>query len=301
MSMKCLDNKIVVITGAGSGIGRSLAIKLANAGAHLALCDIDISALQQTQRLCQAVGARAIAEKVDVSIKSEMEKFSQEVLNQLGQVDVLINNAGIALSSNIETMQRQDFEWVFSINFWGIVNGCNAFLPQLRSRKEAHIVNLSSVFGLVGLPGQAAYCASKFAVRGFTDSLRLELTHTPINVTVVHPGGVRTNIIRGGRHYHDPLGEKIDVNQLASKFERLALTSPDQAADAIIKAVRQKKSRLLIGFDAYLFDVLSRFLPVSSGKLISYFMQKLIKKSPVEIDLAIDHPSGHDQQKSQAI
>jgi NAD(P)-dependent dehydrogenase (short-subunit alcohol dehydrogenase family) len=187
--MKNLEGKIVVVTGAGSGIGRSLALQLAAQGAQLALCDVNETNLQKTVEIASAHGVKVYSAVVDVSKRDAFGTFADNVARALGNASVIINNAGVALSQNVENMDRNDFEWVLNINFWGVVNGCEAFLPQLRQQKDAHIVNISSIFGIIGVPSQSAYNASKFAVKGFTEALRQELTNSNIHVTCVHPGG----------------------------------------------------------------------------------------------------------------
>jgi NAD(P)-dependent dehydrogenase (short-subunit alcohol dehydrogenase family) len=234
--MKTLDGKLVAITGAASGIGRALALRCAALGARLALVDVDMDGLAETADGARAHGKDVDTQRLDVADRAAIHRWAHDVRERLGGADVLVNNAGVSLSHSIEKMRDEDFEWLFNINFWGVANGCKAFLPQLRERPEAHIVNVSSVYGLIGIPTQAAYNAAKFAVRGYTEALRQELRPTNVRVTSVHPGGIDTNIVRHGRHYED-------------------------AAEAIVGAILREKPRLLIGTDARIIDLLARLLP----------------------------------------
>lgn len=257
--MKTLRDKVVVLTGAGSGIGRALALDAARRGAHLALSDRDEAAVAETARLAGA--GRALVRRVDVRSDGEVAAFAAAVEAELGGAHVVVNNAGVSLSDTVGSMQRADFEWLFDINFWGVVRGTEAFLPQLLGRDDAHLVNVSSVFGIVAVPSQSAYNASKFAVRGYTESLRQELDGTSVHVTCVHPGGVRTNIVRGGRHYRNSHGEPTAAEETAARFDRVARTSPDEAARTIWAGVLANRPRVLIGRDAQLLDLVQRLFP----------------------------------------
>ena len=259
--MKNLEGKIVVVTGAGSGIGRALALQLAAQGAQLALCDINETNLQKTVEIASAHGVKVYSAAFDVSKREAFGTFADNVARALGNASVIINNAGVALSQNVEGMDRKDFEWVLNINFWGVVNGCEAFLPQLRQQKDAHIVNISSIFGIIGVPSQSAYNASKFAVKGFTEALRQELNGSNIHVTCVHPGGIKTNIARNARVHNDMFGRVADVKKLAADFDRLAATTAEEAARQIVRAIENNQKRLLIGKDAKALDVIQRLLP----------------------------------------
>lgn len=259
--MKNLEGKIVVVTGAGSGIGRALALQLAAQGAQLALCDVNETNLQKTVDIAAAHGVKVYSATVDVSKRESVQTFADNVARALGNASVIINNAGVALSQNVEAMNRQDFEWVLNINFWGVVNGCEAFLPQLRQQKDAHIVNISSIFGIIGVPSQSAYNASKFAVKGFTEALRQELNGSNIHVTCVHPGGIKTNIARNARVHNDMFGRAADVKKLAADFDRLAATTAEEAARQIVRAIERNQKRLLIGTDAKVLDTVQRLLP----------------------------------------
>lgn len=275
--MNSLHNKVVVITGAGSGIGRSLALQCAALGAKLALCDINSDDLKATALEASSFGIKLISACLDISQQDAVFCFAGKVLNELGPADVLVNNAGVALSTKVRSMDRLDFEWLFGINFWGVVNGCSAFLPQLEDRPEAQLINISSVFGLIAIPGQAAYCASKFALRGYTDALRMELRSSKVAVTLVHPGGVRTNIVRHGRHYADASDQVLEHEKFVSSFDRLAMTTADQAAAKIIQAIYHRKSRVLIGPDAFLLDILSRYVPRTLS-ILTHYLTNIFKK-----------------------
>jgi NADP-dependent 3-hydroxy acid dehydrogenase YdfG len=266
--MKTLNSKVVAITGAGSGIGRALAVRCADLDARLAISDVNEAALAETAELVRTKQPRVHSARVDVGQRDAIYAWADQVKNEVGPIDVLVNNAGVSLSQTIAQMRDEDFFWLMNINFWGVVHGTRAFLPQLLSRPEAHVVNLSSVFGLIAVPTQAAYNASKFAVRGFTEALRQELARTNVRVTTVHPGGIKTNIVRNGRHFQDVTGN-TDAAAVAREFERVARTTPEEAARQIVEAILREKPRLLIGLDAILIDRMQRLLPASYDGLIA--------------------------------
>src|SRR3954469_19721045 len=195
--MKAFQGRVAAITGAGSGIGRALARELAARGTHLALSDIDDVGLAETVTLCEGAGVKVTSQRVDVADRDAVYAWADQVVADHGTVNFIFNNAGVALGATVEAMSYTDFEWLMGINFWGVVHGTKAFLPHLRASGEGHVVNMSSVFGLISVPAQSAYNASKFAVRGFTDALRMELDAegSAVSATTVHPGGVKTNII----------------------------------------------------------------------------------------------------------
>jgi short-subunit dehydrogenase len=271
--MKDLHGKVAVITGAGSGIGRALAYQLDTEEAILALADIDLRGLQETQRIIQskAGAVKSLIYQVDVSNREQVYEFSKEVANTFRKVDILINNAGVSSSGSVPELTYNTLEWTININMWGVIYCTKAFLPYLYQRPEASIVNLSSVYGLIGIPGQAAYCASKFAVRGFTESLRQELYNTNIAVTLVFPGGVKTNIAKNSRTDYQ-LARKVYENAL-QQFEATLKTSPDEAASLIIQGIKNKSPRVLIGKDARKIDLLARFNPNSYDKTIAKYMK----------------------------
>jgi butyryl-CoA dehydrogenase len=258
--MKDFRGRVAAITGAGSGIGRALANALARQGAHLALSDIDDAGLAETVVQCEGLGVKITSEHVDVADRCAVYAWADCVVAEHGHVNLIINNAGVALGATVESMSYEDFEWLMRINFWGVVYGTKAFLPYLRQSGEGHVVNLSSVFGLISVPSQSAYNAAKFAVRGFTDTLRMELAieNTNVSVTTVHPGGIKTNIARNARL--DPSIREVgeDPAKAAKQFERAFITSPERAAEQILTAVRRDRRRALIGPDAKAIDLFSR-------------------------------------------
>lgn len=258
--MKKLKGRVAAITGTGSGIGRALAVELAGRGMHLALSDVDEAGLAETVALCEGHGVKVTSQRVDVADRDAVFAWADQVVAEHGAVNIVVNNAGVAVAASIESVSFDDFEWLMNINFWGVVHGTKAFLPHLKRAGAGHIVNLSSVFGLIGVPSQGTYNASKFAVRGFTDALRIELDvdKCGVSATTVHPGGIKTNIARNAR-----MDESVTVvagsrDQAVADFDKVAITSPEKAAKAIVKAVRRNRRRLLIGPDAKVIDGLSR-------------------------------------------
>jgi NAD(P)-dependent dehydrogenase (short-subunit alcohol dehydrogenase family) len=258
--MKDFSGRVAAITGAGSGIGRALANALARHGAHLALSDIDDTGLAETVAQCEGFGVKITSEHLDVAYRDAVYAWADRVVADHGRVNLIINNAGVALGATVESMSYEDFEWLMNINFWGVVYGTKAFLPYLKQAGEGHIVNLSSVFGLISVPSQSAYNAAKFAVRGFTDTLRMELEieGANVSVTTVHPGGIKTNIARNARM--DPSIRDVagDPEKAAAEFERAFITSPEKAAGQILAAVQRDRRRALIGPDAKAIDLVSR-------------------------------------------
>jgi butyryl-CoA dehydrogenase len=253
--MDTLTGKVAAITGAGSGIGRALALDLAGRGTSLALADIDERGLTETAARAAHAGIEVTTRKIDVSDGDDMVRWADETAERHGRVDLAVNNAGVALISDVESSSIDDIAWLMSINYWGVVYGTKAFLPHLAASGDGHIVNVSSVFGLVSVPGQSAYNSAKFAVRGFTDCLRMELeiAGSPVSATTVHPGGIRTNIVRNARTRGAVAGAAD-----AARFDKVARTTPERAAAVIIKAVLRDKPRVLIGADARAIDLLSR-------------------------------------------
>ena len=261
--MENFAGRVVAITGAGSGIGRALAERLAGMGAHLALSDVNAAGLAETVRLASKPGITVTSQTVDVADREAMEAWADQVVADHGKVNVIVNNAGVAVGATVAGTTYEDFEWLMGINFWGVVYGTKAFLPHLEASGEGHIVNVSSVFGLIGVPSQSAYNSAKFAVRGFTEALRLELdiAGSPVSATSIHPGGIKTNIAKNAR-MNDSIAD-LGQDPVAAKgeFEKLFLTSPKRAAKSIIKAVRKNKRRALIGPDAYLFTLVGKIPP----------------------------------------
>ncbi len=263
--MRRFEGKVAAITGAGSGIGRALAVELASRGCHVAISDVDDEGLAETRRLVEAVGnsVKVATAHVDVADRQAMVRWAAETAEQFGHVNLIFNNAGVALSATVEAMRHESFRWLFDINFWGVVNGTDAFLPHLKASGDGHVVNVSSVFGLLGLPTQSAYNAAKFAVRGYTEALRTELEAAPcgVSATTVHPGGIRTDIARNARLEFADHEDAIDAETAAAEFEKMTTTTPEKAAQLILGAVAKNKRRALIGPDAHVFDAAARLSP----------------------------------------
>ena len=265
--MKTLRNRVAVVTGAASGIGRSLAVVLAREGCILELSDVDEPGLRETRRLVGGDPARVGVERLDVADRAAVHAHADRVAGERGAVHLVVNNAGVALEAPIASMSYADLEGLMGINFWGVVHGTKAVLPHLERAGEGHIVNVSSVFGLISVPNQSAYNAAKFAVRGFTEALReeLELAGSPVSATCVHPGGIRTNIARNARVGS---GAARSREKLAINFDRVARTSSEKAAETIVRGVRRNARRVLIGSDAFLVDRLQRWLPTSYQRIV---------------------------------
>jgi butyryl-CoA dehydrogenase len=263
--MTTVDDRVAAITGAGSGIGRGLAVTLAARGCNLALSDVDSDGLAATAELAERAGAgRVTTATVDVSDRRAVERWAEASATEHGGVNLIFNNAGVALDAPVASMSYDDVDWLMNINFWGVVHGTTAFLPLLKQSArdgggDGHVVNISSVFGLVGIPGQSAYNAAKFAVRGFTEALRIELDQerSGVSATTVHPGGIKTNIVRNAR-FGDP---DVDRAEAATRFDKAARTTPDKAAQGILRAVEKNKRRVMIGPDAHVFDLIARLPP----------------------------------------
>jgi NAD(P)-dependent dehydrogenase (short-subunit alcohol dehydrogenase family) len=266
--IKSFKDKVTVITGAGSGIGRALAIELARQGSHLAISDINEKNVLDTAELIDNKAVRVTTHVLDVANREAVHAHADEVVLKHGKANVIINNAGVALGETIEDMSYDNFEWVMNIDFWGVVYGTKAFLPHLRRVGEGHIVNISSVFGIIGVPTQAAYNSAKFAVRGFTECLReeLEIDGSGVSATCVHPGGIKTNIARAARQGN--LGKLKREGDVGDQFEKLARTTPARAAEVIADGVLRNKRRVLIGADAYLIDNMQRLMPTGYQKVL---------------------------------
>jgi len=266
------SGRVAAITGAASGIGRALAEELARRGAHLALADIDEKGLAATADRCAGRGVKVSTRVLDVADRSAVFAWADEVIAEHGRADLVVNNAGVALGATVEAMSYEDFEWLMGINFWGVVHGTKAFLPFMRRAGSGHIVNVSSVFGLVSIPTQSAYNASKFAVRGFTDALRLELdiAGSGVSCTTVHPGGVKTAIARRAR-VDASVAELVggDPDAARTQFDRLLFTRPERAARQILRAVARDQRRVLVGPDAKVFDLLSRLPAGVTQRLVA--------------------------------
>ncbi|WP_423488906.1 SDR family NAD(P)-dependent oxidoreductase [Mycobacteroides sp. PCS013] len=267
--MEGYSGKVAVVTGAGSGIGRALAIELARSGATVAISDVDIEGLSETERQVKALGAQVRADLLNVVEREAFLIYADSVTRQFSKVNQIFNNAGIAYAGDVGVSPFKDMERIFDVDFWGVVNGTKAFLPHLIASGDGHVINVSSLFGLLSLPGQSAYNAAKFAVRGFTESLRQEMIagRKPVAVTCVHPGGIKTAIARNAT-----VAEGIDVRVAAAVFDKyLAITSPEAAARIILSAVRKKKPRVLVGPDAKVLDLLVRVMGARYQELFSVF------------------------------
>jgi NAD(P)-dependent dehydrogenase (short-subunit alcohol dehydrogenase family) len=277
--MKTLQDRVFAITGAGSGIGQALAGELARLGTHVAISDIDAAGLAETKRRCERHGVDVHDAIVDVSHRDQVYEWAETVFDHFGRVHGIVNNAGVSLRVTVEDMEYDDFEWLMEINFWGVVYGTKAFLPWIRESGQGHVVNISSVFGIMGIPTQSAYNAAKFAVRGFTESLRAEMLveDAPIGITCVHPGGIQTDIVRNGRIRE--MSRFDDDVDLVDDFEaNLARTSPEHAAKRIIAGIRGNKPRVLIGLDAQLIDKAQRILPTGYQRFVAGIFRRQISE-----------------------
>jgi NAD(P)-dependent dehydrogenase (short-subunit alcohol dehydrogenase family) len=275
--MKSFTNKVAAITGAGSGMGRELAYELARAGADVAVSDINRDTVEETAARARELGVRVSATKLDVSDRTAVHAWADSVAGEFGRVNLIFNNAGVALGSTLEAVSYEDFEWIMGINFWGVVYGTKAFLPHLRASGEGHVVNTSSVFGLFAVPGSGTYNASKFAVRGFTEALRqeLELTGANISATSVHPGGIKTNIARSSR-MSPSIAEltRQDADTARAEFEKMFITSANKAAKIILDAVQKNKRRVLVGPDAHALDAIVRLMPSSYQRMLNVIARR---------------------------
>lgn len=261
--MKQFQDRVAVITGAGSGIGQALAQMLAQRGCHLALVDVNQSGLEQTRSQVEDSGAgvNLSLHQADVSDKERMMALPQEVLAEHGRVHLLVNNAGVGVYKNVADQSIEDMEWIIGINLWGVIYGCKFFLPHLLEQEEAHIVNVSSMLGLIGLPSQGSYSATKFAVRGFSEALWRELKQTPVKVSIVHPGAVKTNILNTARY-----GDEETEQKLKKIMDRFA-PEADKAAKKILKGIQKEKHRILVCPETYLMDWGKRMFPTLMNKL----------------------------------
>ena len=262
--MSYFAGKRAVITGAGSGMGRALALNLNSAGCELWLSDINQSGLDETVAAMARSEVPAHTAILNVADKTAMHAYAQDIADRQGHVDVVINNAGVALGSSVADTEYEDFEWLMGINFWGVVYGTKAFLPLLSKSAAGHLINISSVLGIVAIPGHSAYNAAKFAVRGFTETLRQETAGSNIHVCCVHPGGIKTNIARNSRG-----GELIiSADERAREFDKFARTTAESAAVQILRAAEKRKKRLLIGADAHFISIISRLFPVNYTRML---------------------------------
>lgn len=270
---KSFQGRVAVVTGAASGIGRALALELAREGARLALSDVDVPGLAQTAELARAHGAEVHEQRLDVAQREEVVAYAEAVQARFGAVHLVVNNAGIALTADVLDQDFKDVERVLDVDFWGVAHGTMAFLPHLIASGEGTLVNVSSLFGLIAMPGQSAYNAAKFAVRGFTEALRQEvlISGAPVTVTCVHPGGIRTNIVRNSTavgHDAAALSELFDA--------RLARTTPERAATVILAGARRGRARVLIGADAKALDLLQRLTGSGYQRLVAAAARRIM-------------------------
>jgi NADP-dependent 3-hydroxy acid dehydrogenase YdfG len=271
--MQGFAGKVAAVTGAGSGIGQALAIELARSGATLAISDVDTEGLAHTEEQLRAIGAPVKADRLDVTEREAFQIYADQINEHFGKVNQIYNNAGIAFTGDVEISQFKDMERVMDVDFWGVVNGTKAFLPHLIASGDGHVINVSSLFGLMSMPGQAVYNAAKFAVRGFTEALRQEmvLNGHPVKVMTVHPGGVKTAIARNGI-----AAEGVDSERQARFFDkRLASTTPQRAAQIILDAVRKNKARVLVGRDAIALDLVVRLTGSGYQRLFSPVVSRM--------------------------
>lgn len=273
--MSKLNQRVVAITGAGSGIGQALAIECAKLGAAVAISDVNQNGLNDTQAKCEALGAKVFSQTVDVRDRKAVEQWAKDTHKTLGNAHVIINNAGVSLSACVDTMEYDDFEWIMDINFWGVVHGTKAFLPLVKQNDWGHIVNISSLFGLIAMPNQSAYNAAKFAVRGFTEALRLEmdLDSPHVGISCVHPGGIKTNIVNNGV-IKDVVGTELSREESIDEFNnKLARTSAETAAKIIIKGIEKNRARVMVGADAKLAQQILRIIPMGYQRLVRLAMK----------------------------
>ena len=267
-----LKGRTAVITGAAGGIGRAIAGSLARRGCHLALADIDEIGMAGTADLVQGNGVRVSRHRIDVANRGDVASFPDAVTSEHLGVDVLVNNAGVAVGGTFDQVSDEDFEWLFEINFWGVVRMTRAFLPLLRASDDARVVNLSSIYGVIAPPEQAAYSASKFAVRGFSEALRHELEGSSVGVTVVHPGGVATSIAEKARI---PAGVSEDeIARRLKKYRKLLRLPAEVAGETIVRGIERRQSRILVGSDAKTISLIARLMPVSYWKFLSHRVGK---------------------------
>lgn len=273
--MKQLKDKVVVITGAGSGIGRALALNLAAKGSLLALCDVDDAGLAETVAQVTKAGVTKVrSDHLDVADRDAFSRYALDVVQDFGRVNVVINNAGVALAGDLVDLEYSDMDWITGINFWGVVHGTKEFLPHLIASGDGHVVNLSSLFGLISMPGQSMYNASKYAVRGMTEALREEMLIAghPVGVTSVHPGGIKTAIARNAR-----VSAKEDQKATAELFDKkLARMTPERAAEIIVAGITKNKARVLVGLDAHALHTLGKLTGSRYQDIIAMSAKKLL-------------------------
>jgi NAD(P)-dependent dehydrogenase (short-subunit alcohol dehydrogenase family) len=272
--MEGFAGKVAVVTGAGSGIGQALAIELGRSGASVAISDVDTEGLGVTEERLKAIGARVKADRLDVTEREAFELYADSVIEHFGKVNQIYNNAGIAYVGDVEVTPFKDFERVMDVDYWGVVNGTKVFLPHLIASGDGHVVNVSSLFGIFSVPGQAAYSAAKFAVRGFTEALRQEMAAAghPVGVTTVHPGGIKTAIMRNAT-----AAEGVDREGLTKTFDKkLTMTTPEKAAQIVLDGVRKNRARVLVGHDAKVLDLIVRITGSGYERLFSNVVSRIV-------------------------
>jgi short-subunit dehydrogenase len=276
--MTAMRGTAAAVTGAAGGIGRALALELAARGADLALADRDEAGLAS---VAAEIGAKqkVTTHRIDVGEPADIQAFAQAAIAAHPSLNILINNAGVALMGQFCEIDQSQMEWLMNINFWGTVHATRAFLPHLSTRPEAHIVNLSSIFGIIAPPGQTAYCASKFAVRGFSESLRheLQMANSPVRLSVVHPGGVATNIARNART-GNLMTDNARRAEAIDRFDKVATKSPGAAAARIMHGIERNEPRILIGSDARFMDLLQRFRPAAYWAMMARRIEKMANR-----------------------
>ncbi len=270
--MKNFKNKVAAITGAGSGMGQQLAYLLAKEGCHLSLSDVNEKGLAETVELVKPYNVRVTTKKVNVANRDEMKVWAEETVQNHGSVNMIFNNAGVALGATVEGETYEELEWIVGINFWGVVYGTKEFLPYIKKTGDGHIINTSSLFGLTAQPTQSGYNATKFAVRGFTESLRqeLDLENCGVSALCVHPGGIRTNIANDARMNDSLRSLGMNPEKSAKAFNKLLRKPAVEASQEILDAVLKNKRRLLIGNDAKTIDIMQRILPTGYQKVVAY-------------------------------
>lgn len=264
--MKRFEGRVAVVTGGAGGLGLATAKRLAERGCEIALVDLHAGPLEAAAQALESSASKTSIHVADVSDADRMRTLPREVVSAHGAAHLLVNNAGVAVAARFEDQSLEDLQWIVAVNFWGVVHGCKFFLPELRRHDEAHIVNVSSMFGFIGVPTQSSYCATKFAVRGFSEALWAELRDSNVGVTSIHPGGIRTNIARTMRSYDDEL-RMANVSALERS------RAPDAVAKRIVRAIEKNRLRAIVGWEAHVADALKRLLPIGTHRLIARRLQ----------------------------
>ncbi len=264
--MKDLNGKVAAITGAGSGIGRATALALCAEGMKLALSDKELTGLDETAKMVEQAGGEVITHILDVTDAEAVDQWAVDTIAHYGAVDIIVNNAGVVLVVESHDQSHDELAWVMNVNFWGVVHGTRAFLPHLRSRNSGHIVNIASMASLSGLPAQSAYCASKFAVRGYSESVCADLAGTGVGMTIVMPGGVATNLLEKAR-IRIAGEDEAAAESRRQAFIGFLRTPPEKAAQLIVKGIKKNRMRQLVGVDARILDIVQRLIPGRFARL----------------------------------